>query len=241
MGLGSLPGDHFGMGQVDLAGRQRIERVSQGVLCERFGESGFAAGLRAVHPRVLAQLPRSRLRSVSGHQLADRRQILRLDAGPLRRQLDDTVQQIAVGQRLQPQPRRTLRLNERAALGAPSTGPDLGSLTVEFGPVRLVTSRLCGIVRSTDRMHFRHGNTAAGTVLEAQLGEHETSIHTNVRTNKHSRASESPRFDVGNRVGVPLSSCGPIESGNNPPAHLVTNGTCTTTRPVAWPLATGAK
>ena len=210
MDLGGLSSDHLGMGQLDFARRQRIERVSQRMLAERLSKTGLAAGLRRVHARVLAQLPRGRLNPVAGHQFAHRGQIPCLSAGPLSRQLDDTTQQITASQRLQPRLRDAGSIDERTPHRALCSGLILGRITVEPCPVRHLVLRRPRLLEFVNRTHlggckerrimgrFRIKSRAVITrkILDAVLNKHGNRIHMYAHKHNRSHSKSWSKFDL---------------------------------------------
>ena len=157
------------------------------------------------HAGVLAQLPRSRPRTVTGHQLAHRSQKPRLCTRTLSSQLHDTIHQIVMSQQLQSHLRHTARNHERAPVGACRSSPLAARSAVPLGPVRDLVPRRCrrarrvrGVSRvqtscvvdlvgepaggsfATDArtVPVNDRRTAKGRVFRPSLSEHDRSIHT---------------------------------------------------------------
>ena len=211
--LGRLTGNQPNMRHMNLTRRQRVERVSELMIRQRLGQTGLAASLRSVHAGVLTQLPRSRPRPVTTHQLTHRSQKPRLGTRPLSRQLHDTTHQIAMSQRLQAHRRHTNGIDERATLRARRSSLLAARRPIQLSPVRDLVPSHCRRARRLSRIQIdcvidlgdepaggsiaRHPSIVsvndrrmtAGPVLGATIGEHERSIHTYAPKCKHLYAS----------------------------------------------------
>ena len=96
--LGGLAGDHAGVGEVHLAGAHCFERVAVVVVVEVQSEAGVASRGHGGHASDVPQPVRGALRAVAGRQLAERRQVLAVEARPGFGEVHDAVRQLAVGE-----------------------------------------------------------------------------------------------------------------------------------------------
>ena len=96
--LGRLAGDHPGVGEVHLAGAHRLERVAEVVLLQIQRQAGVAAGLRGAHAGHLPQHVCGALRAVARRQLAQRSQVLAVEARPRCGEVHDPVRELPAGQ-----------------------------------------------------------------------------------------------------------------------------------------------
>ena len=96
--LGRLAGDHPGVGEVHLPGAHRFERVAVVVVVEVQSEAGVASRGHGGHAGDVPQPVRGALRAVARRQLAERRQVLAVEARPRFGEVHDPVRQLPVGE-----------------------------------------------------------------------------------------------------------------------------------------------